>query len=161
MSGGLPPATAVASTVGSWSPAGLYLTVTFGNFSLNPSSTAWKFFCSSPVQTPANEMSPETLASGAAAAVDPAGALVAAGAAALVAPLVVESLPPPHAATTSATAATASAGRWNRDRVIRCSSSGVIDAEARLGIEEMQGTGVDQQLDVLALLGLGTAVDPG
>src|SRR3954452_2177059 len=51
-SGGLPPWTAVESTVGVLSPLELYLTVTFGYFSLHTSSTAWKDFCSSPVHTP-------------------------------------------------------------------------------------------------------------
>src|SRR3954447_7374526 len=51
-SGGFPPWTAVESTVGVLSPLELYLTVTFGYFSLHTSSTAWKDFCSSPVHTP-------------------------------------------------------------------------------------------------------------
>ena len=60
-SGGSPPSIAVDSTVGTLSPAGLYLTLTFGYFLLNPSSTAWKDFCSCAVQMPTTEMLPETL----------------------------------------------------------------------------------------------------
>ncbi len=59
-SGGLPPCTAVESTVGVLSPVDRYVTLTFGYFSLKPSSTAWKCFCSSPVQTPTIETLPET-----------------------------------------------------------------------------------------------------
>src|SRR5918911_2156766 len=51
-SGGLPPCTAVESTVGVLSPVGLYFTETFGYFLWKPSRTAWNDFCSSPVQTP-------------------------------------------------------------------------------------------------------------
>src|SRR4051794_8778408 len=73
-SGGLPPSTAVPRTVGTLSPAGLYFTVTLGCVFLNPSITAWKDFCSSPVQMPTIEMLPETLALDAVvlAAVEPA-----------------------------------------------------------------------------------------
>src|SRR3954454_21434262 len=60
-SGGLPPWTAVLSTVGVLSPAGLYFTVTFGYCFLKPSMTAWKDFCSSPVQMPTTETLPLTL----------------------------------------------------------------------------------------------------
>src|SRR2546421_8579461 len=60
-SGGLPPCTAVESTVGVLSPLGLYLTVTFGYLALKPFSTAWNDFCSSPVQTPVIVTLPETL----------------------------------------------------------------------------------------------------
>src|SRR3954454_23971820 len=60
-SGGLPPCTAVLSTVGVLSPAGLYFTVTFGYVFLKPPITAWKDFCSSPVQIPTSETLPETL----------------------------------------------------------------------------------------------------
>src|SRR3954454_9251911 len=96
MSGGLPPETAVARMVGSWAPAGVYLTVTFGDCFLNPSSTAWKFFCSSPVQTPVNEMVPETFVS---AAVDPPpAAAVEAGAAGVVGLELELQLDPPQAA---------------------------------------------------------------
>src|SRR4051812_35525938 len=55
MSGGLPPWTAVPTTVGTLSPAEVYLTLTFGYDSLNLSITAWKDFCSSPVQMPTTE----------------------------------------------------------------------------------------------------------
>src|SRR3569833_3594378 len=51
-SGGLPPCTAVESTVGGLSPVERYGTLTFGYFTLKPASTAWNAFCSSPVQTP-------------------------------------------------------------------------------------------------------------
>src|ERR671936_1135956 len=89
-SGGLPPCTAVESTVGVLSPVGLYLTETFGYFFLNPSSTAWKFFCSSPVQTPLIEIFPLT------AVLTPDAALpVAVG----VLELLPELLPPQPAAT--------------------------------------------------------------
>src|SRR2546423_4337028 len=60
-SGGLPPWTAVESTVGVLSPLGLYLTVTFGYLALKPFRTAWNDFCSSPVQTPVMVTLPETL----------------------------------------------------------------------------------------------------
>ena len=56
----MPPCTAVESTVGVLSPVDRYVTLTFGYFSLKPSSTAWKCFCSSPVQTPTIEILPET-----------------------------------------------------------------------------------------------------
>src|SRR6266536_4809349 len=59
-SGGLPPATAVASTVGVWSPDDVYLTLTSGFAFVNPSMTAWKFCSSAPVHTPVIEMLPET-----------------------------------------------------------------------------------------------------
>src|SRR3954447_20136511 len=59
-SGGLPPSTAVPSTVGTLSPADVYFAVTFGYLALKPSSTAWKDFCSSPVQTPMIDTLPET-----------------------------------------------------------------------------------------------------
>src|SRR3954453_12177633 len=59
-SGGLPPSTAVERTVGVLSPVERYLTLTFGYFSVKPSSTAWKCFCSSPVQTPTIETFPFT-----------------------------------------------------------------------------------------------------
>src|SRR4051794_20779782 len=59
-SGGLPPSTAVERTVGGLSPVERYLTATFGDFCLKPSSTAWKCFCSSPVQTPTIETLPLT-----------------------------------------------------------------------------------------------------
>src|SRR3954452_2954353 len=113
MSGGLPPATAVARMVGSWSPAGVYFTVTFGYCCLKPSSTAWKFFCSSPVQTPVKVMVPDTLVF---AAVDPAArAAVEAGAAGVVALELELELDPPQAA--SAMPATTASGpnrchRW-------------------------------------------------
>src|SRR3954464_2407040 len=58
MSGGLPPATAVASTVGSWSPADVYLTVTPGFVFLKPASTAWNDFCSAPDHTAITEIEP-------------------------------------------------------------------------------------------------------
>ena len=60
-SGGLPPCTAVESTVGVLSPVERYVTLTFGYFSLNPSRTAWKCCCSAPVQTPTILMFPYTL----------------------------------------------------------------------------------------------------
>src|SRR4051795_4382129 len=95
-SGGLPPCTAVLSTVGVLSPAGLYFTLTFGYCFLNPSMTAWKDFCSSPVQMPTSEMLPETL--------------LAALAVVLLPPdedeLLLSSLPP-HPAATNADAASA------------------------------------------------------
>src|SRR5215211_9068047 len=62
-SGGLPPSTAVPSTVGTLSPAEVYLTFTFGYFCWKPSRTAWKDFCSSPLQTPTTDTLPETLVS--------------------------------------------------------------------------------------------------
>ena len=42
------------------SPAGLYLTVTFGYCLLNASTTRWKFFCSCATQMPTTEMLPLT-----------------------------------------------------------------------------------------------------
>ena len=42
MLGGLPPCTAVDSTVGSWSPAEVYFTFTFGYCAVNPSMTCLK-----------------------------------------------------------------------------------------------------------------------
>src|SRR5664279_3348478 len=59
-SGGLPPATAVESTVGTLSPADVYLTLTPGNFFWKAVSTAWKFFCSAPLQTPTHDRLPLT-----------------------------------------------------------------------------------------------------
>ena len=56
----MPPCTAVESTVGVLSPVDRYVTLTFGYFALKPLSTAWKCFCSSPVQTPTIETLPET-----------------------------------------------------------------------------------------------------
>ena len=65
-SGGLPPCTAVESTVGISSPTGRYLTFTFGYFSLKPSRTALNERASWPVQTPLMERLPETFSSPAA-----------------------------------------------------------------------------------------------
>src|SRR6266511_2214563 len=93
MSGGLPPSTAVLTTVGTLSPAEVYFTLTFGYVSLNLSITAWKDFCSSPVQMPTTETDPDTFE---AAEVD------------------VPPLPQPAAATRAAAAATASRWRWTR-----------------------------------------------
>src|ERR1044071_7249703 len=59
-SGGLPPSTAVESTVGVLSPVDRYVTLTFGYFFLKPFSTAWKCCCSAPVQTPTIFTAPET-----------------------------------------------------------------------------------------------------
>ena len=59
-SGGLPPCTAVASTVGVWSPDEVYFTFTPGFFLVKASITAWKLACSLPVHTPVTEMLPET-----------------------------------------------------------------------------------------------------
>src|SRR5581483_2499626 len=59
-SGGLPPATAVDRTVGVLSPVDLYETFTPGYFLVNPARTAWKAFCSAPVQTPTIEILPLT-----------------------------------------------------------------------------------------------------
>src|SRR5215207_7684633 len=69
-SGGLPPATAVESTVGVLLPADRYFTLTSGNFFSKPSRTSWKFFCSGPDQMPIMERVPLTapLDSGAPAA---------------------------------------------------------------------------------------------
>jgi len=58
--GGLPPLTAVASTVGRLSPAGWYFTFTPGLAAWKALSTAWKDCCSAPVQIPAIEMLPLT-----------------------------------------------------------------------------------------------------
>src|SRR3954447_13483656 len=60
-SGGRPPESAADSKVGVLSPAGLYLTLTFGYFLLNASMTRWKFFCSWATQIPTIEMLPLTL----------------------------------------------------------------------------------------------------
>src|SRR3954447_9873013 len=101
-SGGLPPWTAVLSTVGVLSPAGLYLTLTLGYFLVNPSITAWKDFCSSPVQMPTIERLPETLAAAAvvlAAVEDPPPPL-----------LLLLSLPQPAAAKARAPSAASAAG---------------------------------------------------
>src|SRR3954466_16168660 len=59
-SGGRPPDKAVDRTVGVLSPAGLYLTLTFGYCLLNASTTRWKFFCSCATQIPTIEMLPLT-----------------------------------------------------------------------------------------------------
>src|SRR3954451_7265251 len=59
-SGGLPPSTAVESTVGRLSPALVYFTFTPGYFFRKPSITAWKEACSLPVQMPMIEMEPLT-----------------------------------------------------------------------------------------------------
>src|SRR6266576_440018 len=59
-SGGLPPATAVARTVGVLSPVDLYDTLTSGFAFLKPSRTALNDFSSSPVHTPTIETVPET-----------------------------------------------------------------------------------------------------
>src|SRR5437763_1010655 len=59
-SGGVPPATAVERTVGVLSPVDLYETFTPGFALVNPLRTAWKDFCSSPVQTPTIEIFPES-----------------------------------------------------------------------------------------------------
>src|SRR3954451_4147276 len=59
-SGGRPPASAVESTVGVLSPAGLYLTLTFGYCLLKAAITRWKFFCSCATQMPTIEMLPFT-----------------------------------------------------------------------------------------------------
>src|SRR3954469_8074550 len=61
-SGGRPPASAVESTVGVLSPAGLYFTWTFGYCLLKAATTRWKFFCSCATQMPTIEMVPFTLA---------------------------------------------------------------------------------------------------
>src|SRR4051794_5837896 len=96
MSGGWPPEIAVDNTVGVLSPAGLYLTLTFGYCLLKASMTRWKFFCSAAVQMPTTEILPLTSA---------LPALV------FVAPLELEllsSLLLPQPATTAMSAATAS-----------------------------------------------------
>src|SRR3954451_17110420 len=59
-SGGLPPATAVASTVGVLSPVDLYLTLTPGLALRKPSRTALNDFSSSPVHTPTMLIEPGT-----------------------------------------------------------------------------------------------------
>src|SRR3954451_9698899 len=59
-SGGRPPASAVESTVGVLSPAGLYLTLTFGYCLLKAATTRMKFFCSCAPQMPTIEMLPLT-----------------------------------------------------------------------------------------------------
>src|SRR5207253_4822614 len=56
MSGGLPPWTAVASTVGIWSPPDVYFTVKPEFAFSNPARTASNDFCSSPVQTAITEI---------------------------------------------------------------------------------------------------------
>src|SRR4051812_10045705 len=186
MSGGLPPETAVARMVGSWSPAGVYLTVTFGYCFLNPSSTAWKFFCSSPVQTPVNEMVPETFVS---AAVDPPpAAAVEAGAAGGGGPRPGARPRPRRGGRSPRRGGRGGGGgggwgRWGgawgsprrrrrgrgppprragRTGAIAGSSSwssSVGDAEARLGIEEVQGGRIDGERDLVALLRRRPAVD--
>src|SRR3981189_1833404 len=57
-SGGLPPATAVARTVGVLSPVDLYVTLTPGFVFLKPSRTALIAFSSGPVHTPTIETVP-------------------------------------------------------------------------------------------------------
>src|SRR3954468_15586752 len=59
-SGGRPPDKAVDSTVGVLSPAGLYLTLTFGYCLLKASMTRWKFFCSCATQMPTTDRLPLT-----------------------------------------------------------------------------------------------------
>src|SRR5436190_13797694 len=60
MSGGFPPCTAVARTVGTLLPAEVYLTWTFGYCWLKALITAWNAVCSGPVQMPTNEIDPDT-----------------------------------------------------------------------------------------------------
>src|SRR3954452_15053515 len=61
MSGGLPPAMAVDSTVGMSLPFDEYVTVTFGYCSWKPSITFWNAFCSVADQMPQNLTEPDTL----------------------------------------------------------------------------------------------------
>src|SRR6266516_2299449 len=61
MSGGLPPAIAVDSTVGMSLPFDEYVTVTFGYCVWKPSITFWNAFCSVAAQMPQNLTDPETL----------------------------------------------------------------------------------------------------
>src|SRR5437763_16179734 len=60
-SGGLPPATAVARTVGVLSPVDLYVTLVPGFALRKPSSTALNDFSSGPVQTPTMLMLPDAV----------------------------------------------------------------------------------------------------
>src|SRR4051812_37142203 len=94
MSGGLPPATAVESSGARLSPPDVYLTLTFGYCSLNPSITAWNDVCSSPAQIAIIESEPETSL--------------------LPLPLLSLSPPPPQAAApkASATASAAKSARY-------------------------------------------------
>src|SRR4051794_4550744 len=61
MSGGLPPAIAVDSTVGMSLPFDEYVTVTFGYCLWKPSITFWNAFCSVAAQMPQNLTDPDTL----------------------------------------------------------------------------------------------------
>src|SRR5690348_14284244 len=61
MSGGLPPAIAVDSTVGMSLPFEEYVTVTFGYCWWKPSITFWNAFCSVAAQMPQNFTEPDTL----------------------------------------------------------------------------------------------------
>src|SRR5437764_8450560 len=60
MSGGWPPAIAVARTVGTLLPTGLYLILTFGYCWLNAAITLPNAAASEPVQIPSNVTLPET-----------------------------------------------------------------------------------------------------
>ena len=114
-SGGLPPATAVESTVGVLLPADRYLTLTSGNFFLNPSRTSWKFFCSGPDQMPTMERLPLTAC--------------------------LELLAPVAVAVSAVSAVTAAprASKEMRNLLMWILSGGfVIDPESGLGIEEVQ-----------------------
>src|SRR5215217_3151833 len=136
-SGGLPPCTAVWSTVGRLSPAELYFAFTFGYAFLKASRTAWNDFCSSPAQIP--RMLIEPLTSWLAAAVSPPPAVPAS-------PL--SSSSSPQAAARSVIASTsirASAGSHQRLLVIlpvmlHLPGSGdlVVDREPALWLEEVE-----------------------
>src|SRR4051794_18920773 len=99
-SGGRPPDKAVDKTVGVLSPAGLYLTLTFGYCLLKASMTRWKFFCSCATQIPTIEMLPLTSLL--------AADLVVPAPPELLELLLSSLLPQPARATSAATAARAS-----------------------------------------------------
>ena len=129
-SGGFPPWIAVASTVGSWSPADVYVTETPGFTFLNPSITAWNDFCSAPVQIAMTAIFPLT---------------------ACVFPLFV---PPPPAVPTAASRGQDDRGR-EADGDTRCllipflSSRVLVDPEARFRVEEVQRARVHCNLQLL------------
>ena len=139
MSGGLPPSTAVERTVTMLSPPEVYLTVTSGFFSLKPSITAWKDFCSGPVQTPITEIEPETLSA-----------------------VVSRRRSFPRTPIRRRRFRTPRRGAGGRASFRGGSSVGascvsfrsVVDAESRLRVEEVQCACVDGDLDRLALAGL-------
>src|SRR5512133_195356 len=140
MSGGLPPCTAVESSGARLSPPDVYLTLTFGYFSLKPLITAWNAFCSSPAQIAIVESEPVTSS--------------------LPPPLLLLPPPPPQDAAPKASA-TASAARTDRYFMLELLPQGLpvfsipslllVDAFAGLEIEQVHRRGVDRDVDHVAV----------